>query len=58
MANDKPMIRHCRNCEYSTYFVRDTIYCDVKYKLKIQEEQRISAVFCRYYKQRRATDGE
>ena len=56
MPNElKPMIRHCRNCEYlktSNYGdIRDGV-CMVKYKFKDCTMQRISALFCRFFKQK------
>ena len=53
--NNKPMIRHCKNCEYSTFgneLLTDSIYCKVKYILKLNSEQRVSALLCRYYKRK------
>lgn len=44
----KPMIRHCRNCEY----ISSVDYCTVKYSYKPDEFQRISALLCKFYKQR------
>lgn len=51
--NDKPIIRHCRNCKWSK--VRSiNSYCTVKYDVIILE--RIKALFCRYYKQKEHQD--
>ena len=47
----KPIIRHCRNCEYATKW---TMYphteCNVKFKTIWEYKQRITALFCRFYK--------
>ena len=50
----KPIIRHCKNCKYSTgyYHVTDILYCSVKYDMKLNGEQRICALLCKYYKQK------
>jgi acetyl-CoA carboxylase beta subunit len=53
--NDKPLIRHCKNCEYSTFgneLSTNVVYCKVKYILKFSYEQRVSALLCRYYKRK------
>lgn len=57
--NDKPIIRHCRNCKYATlkqHQLRyDTIYCGVRYEFYAREEQRKAAIFCRHYKRMQPT---
>ena len=51
--SDKPIIRHCRNCEYfRQYNFLNDGECEVKYKYLAVEFQRTSALFCRYYKQK------
>lgn len=52
--SNKPTIRHCKNCEYSSdfNFTTDSLDCKVKYKHLLDCEQRISALLCRFYKQR------
>lgn len=57
MPNElKPMIRHCRNCVYLKTSdcgdIKDGV-CMVKYKFKDFFEQRISALLCRFYKQKK-----
>ena len=47
--SDKPMIRHCKNCKWLT----SMDFCAVKYKYKLDEFQRISALLCKYYKERK-----
>lgn len=47
----KPIIRHCRNCEYA----KDCVpihpkYCSVKYKTIPENRQRICGLFCRFFK--------
>lgn len=46
---DKPIIRHCRNCKYYNHapFQFD---CSVRYEDVFCE--RIRALFCRYYKKK------
>lgn len=47
--NEKPIIRHCRNCEY--YETGFRIFdCTVRYKDVYCERMR--ALFCKYYKQK------
>ena len=48
----KQIIRHCRNCEWCCYRKCGSIYCEVKYKTVYDFEQRITALFCRHYKQK------
>ncbi len=51
-AEGKPIIRHCRNCEYSNpRLCVCGVYCNVKYKGIDDFDGRLAAVFCRYYKQ-------
>ena len=48
-TNEKPIIRHCKNCEYhERHFCCD--YCDVKYQYI--ELGRPKALFCRFYKKK------
>lgn len=52
---NKPIIRHCKNCEYRTAFLGD--YCDVKYKkLYNGMSLRLRALLCRYYKQKEGAE--
>jgi hypothetical protein len=46
----KPIIRHCRNCEYHKPAHIFDAWCDVKYKWI--EKGKKGARFCRYYKQK------
>lgn len=47
----KPLIRHCRNCEYAKKpYASSSIICDVKYKTIYEEWQRFKACMCGYYK--------
>ena len=46
--NDKPIIRHCRNCKYS--YMKFGGYCGCEVRYKNIDCQRIRAWFCRYYK--------
>lgn len=56
----KPIIRHCKNCEWSKEYFPQTagcnVYCSVKYK-GVQWE-RITALLCRYYKQEEGADND
>lgn len=53
----KPIIRHCRNCEYSTHHsTTGNIYCEVKYKIIFDDMQRLSAFMCRHYKQKEGAE--
>lgn len=64
MANEnKPMIRHCKNCIYSDYEHNKyshlhNIRCDVEYKVIQSYDQRTKALFCRHYKQRSDNNAE
>ena len=53
--NDKPIIRHCRNCKYAKLHTTGEVFCDVKYNLHLEGFQRSDAIFCRYYKQKEQT---
>ena len=46
--NDKPIIRHCKNCKYSESATLFDAYCNVKYDYV--DNGRIGAIFCPYYK--------
>lgn len=50
---EKPIIRHCRNCEYckpDKFFGFDYgINCEVKYKKISNTFGRIAAMFCNYF---------
>lgn len=52
---NKPMIRHCRNCQYSKSAGGSDSYCDVKYQYKYGNSQRLVALLCKFYKQRGET---
>lgn len=55
--SEKPIIRHCRNCEYFGHFYSTgSGRCTVKYQYVIEETQRVKAMFCRYYKQKGKSD--
>lgn len=51
----KPIIRHCMNCEWHEKGFH-SLKCTVKYEPIVSP--RMEAVFCRYYKQRQATEEE
>lgn len=55
---NKPIISHCRNCEYCNIpYCRDTnLWCKVKYKGIDPNDQRITALFYRYYKKYKEGD--
>lgn len=46
--NDKPIIRHCKNCKYCGPASFHDGYCTVKYKWI--GNGRAKARFCKYYK--------
>lgn len=49
----KPIIRHCRNCEYKdSYFRYGQIFCTVKYKRIPSGMLRLKALLCKHYKQK------
>ena len=49
-TSKKPIIRHCKNCKWVCLDVfTDSVTCSVKYKHILSEEQRTSALLCRYY---------
>lgn len=50
--SDKPIIRHCNNCQYC----KKWDYCDVKYTPILMP--RLSAIFCRFYKARKEVRDE
>lgn len=54
--SDKPIIRHCRNCEYFCLNYIGGGECTVKYQYVLEEKQRVKAMFCRYYKQEGKSD--
>ena len=48
MQNDKPIIRHCRNCKY--WQMEGVLFdCPVIYQTAISFP-RLKALFCKYYK--------
>ena len=48
--SEKPIIRHCRNCEYFDLHHTGGGECSVRYCYVLEEFQRLKALFCRYYK--------
>lgn len=51
---NKPIIRHCKNCKWAVKWHGhcDSVYCDIKYKLYLDWQQRIAALLCKYYSQK------
>lgn len=49
-TSKKPIIRHCKNCQWTTSssYTKDA-YCNVKYKLITR--LRITALLCKHYKE-------
>ena len=45
----KPIIRHCRNCEYHKGTPCGSVFCDVRYTHITFE--RLRAVLCKFYKE-------
>lgn len=43
----KPIIRHCRNCEWARSYGTPDVYCRVRYKAITRV--RITAILCRHY---------
>lgn len=55
MNDKKPMIRHCKNCQWcGGYYggLREDVVCKVKYKGIDNEWQRLVALMCWHYKKR------
>ena len=53
----KPMIRHCKNCEWcQRKTFTDSIDCLVRYTVVLVSGQRIKAIFCKHYKQKEVQD--
>lgn len=52
----KPIIRHCRNCQWGKENIWGNIDCTVKYT-SIYEE-RLCALFCRFYKKKEVAENE
>ena len=52
MQNDKPIIRHCENCEWRCFAYGYT--CEVTYKWIVNK--RLKALFCRYFKAKGGVD--
>lgn len=50
--SNKPMIRHCRNCEWGKETLTTDTWCTVKYCYRFDYSQRIAALLCKFYKQR------
>lgn len=53
---NKPIIRHCKNCEYCDNFGGEYggSGCLITYKFNFS--QRLKALFCRYYKAKGGVD--
>ena len=56
---NRPLIRHCKNCEWSNFELGrynhlDEIICNVKYEHISNCNQRVQALFCRHYKKKRS----
>lgn len=57
LINDKPIIRHCRNCQYARHKdFAGGIECMVRYITMYEKQQRRKALRCRYYNQRKEAD--
>ena len=54
MAQNKPLIRHCRNCEWSSYHPAIHEKCSVFYKFI--RHPRLTAWLCRFYKMKGSAD--
>lgn len=49
--SDRPIIRHCKNCEWCKCNGRWSGYnCQVRYKTLDENEMRLTALFCRHYR--------
>lgn len=53
---DKPIIRHCRNCKYYCDRAFKLYDCDVKYVDVLLP--RLTALFCRFYKKKENDNGK
>lgn len=61
ITEQKPIIRHCKNCQYSEQwlFITENVSCTVKHKKCLLPcEQRIGALFCRHFKKRGIDNAE
>ena len=52
----KPIIRHCRNCQWYSRELCGMYQCSVRYKRVLYE--RLRAWFCRFYKQKEEQNEE
>lgn len=52
---DKPIIRHCKNCKWCDKAPISEGYCTVKYKFF--DCGRLNALFCKYYKEKDKNNG-
>lgn len=53
----KPMIRHCKNCEYNHQTIPSNLnngICLVKYSVIFNARKK--AIFCKYYKQKEVNE--
>ena len=49
--SEKPIIRHCRNCEWGKRYFGNSIECQVTYNwISYNEQQRTRALSCRHFK--------
>lgn len=47
--SERPIIRHCMNCEWGTVYFCNEVKCMVKYKNYTCDKQRRKAIFCKYF---------
>ena len=52
---NKPIIRHCKNCKWRDKATLYDGYCTVKYKYI--DDGRTKALFCKYYKAKDKNNG-
>lgn len=46
----KPIIRHCKNCEWAHGYGTSSVFCRVRYKDITRT--RITAILCRHYRKK------
>ena len=57
----KPIIRHCKNCKWSTrrgYGDITSIDCSVRYRSYDNDEQRLRALLCKHYREKEGTNND
>ena len=56
---NKPIIRHCRNCKWGCVTYDKSVECSIKYeRILFNSDQRLTALFCRFYKKKENDNGK